>query len=404
MKNKKEQSVPSPRPVRAGPKGAESRYIPMESYLTKGKLSYIIPKKSKNSAVAFFDLGRKEPLVYDLKKWFSLTRPGALPVPLASLSCNGWNQGPKGTEVRSLSPQEKARTYLPWNQLESRLSEALNSSTSRAPKVPSLREVSHLRENKEPVPSASSGIPCAGGRLELPFLFTSSLSPSGGKIGRLPRVAADHPKEAEGASLPCNINWTNWINKLPGNEVHASHTFGVRSPKNVVYLPPSACTGSKEKGMLIMPHQNQQISNWLNSWKWLSYQLQSNQLISGRIGTSLKRAGLCIWLGGITSFLPYREYSLRHQMLPSLEGQLKSFQIISLNPSNLNCVLTRDKAVQSILYRSRRVSGFSSLKRQEERRRSVVQITRSKSQKEERTEGTRSAGKFFIKRDPTSLA
>jgi len=73
-------------------------------------------------------------------------------------------------------------------------------------------------------------------------------------------------------------------------------------------------------------------------------------------------------------------------MLPSLEGQLKSFQIISLNPSNLNCVLTRDKAVQSILYRSRRVSGFSSLKRQE------------------RTEGTRSAGKFFIKRDPTSLA
>ena len=68
MKNKKEQSVPSPRPVRAGPKGAESRYIPMESYLTKGKLSYIIPKKSKNSAVAFFDLGRKEPLVYDLKK------------------------------------------------------------------------------------------------------------------------------------------------------------------------------------------------------------------------------------------------------------------------------------------------------------------------------------------------
>ena len=80
-------------------------------------------------------------------------------------------------------------------------------------------------------------------------------------------------------------------------------------------------------------------------------------------------------------------------MLPNLEGQLKSFQIISLNPSNLNCVLTRDKAVQSILYRSRRVSGFSSLKGQEERRRRVVQITRSKSQKEERTEGTRSAGR-----------
>ena len=65
MKNRKEQSVSSSSSRRDG---AENRYIPMESYLTKGKLSYIIPKKSKNSAVAFFDLGRKEPLVYDLKK------------------------------------------------------------------------------------------------------------------------------------------------------------------------------------------------------------------------------------------------------------------------------------------------------------------------------------------------
>lgn len=99
MQNKKEQSVPS----------REGRYIPMESYLTKGKLSYIIPKKSKNSAVAFFDLGRKEPLVYDLKKWF---KTGALPVPLASsLSSLGKAKAPKG--VRSLPPQEKARTSLP---------------------------------------------------------------------------------------------------------------------------------------------------------------------------------------------------------------------------------------------------------------------------------------------------
>ena len=38
--------------------------------------------------------------------------------------------------------------------------------------------------------------------------------------------------------------------------------------------------------------------------------------------------------------------------MPSFEGQLKTFQIVSLNPSNLNCVLTRDKAIQSIIYRA----------------------------------------------------
>ena len=40
--------------------------------------------------------------------------------------------------------------------------------------------------------------------------------------------------------------------------------------------------------------------------------------------------------------------------MPSFEGHLKTFQVVSLNPSNLNCVLTRDKAIQSIIYRSSR--------------------------------------------------
>ena len=38
--------------------------------------------------------------------------------------------------------------------------------------------------------------------------------------------------------------------------------------------------------------------------------------------------------------------------MPSFEGQLKTFQVVSLNPSNLNCVVTRDKAIQSIVYRA----------------------------------------------------
>jgi len=50
--------------------------------------------------------------------------------------------------------------------------------------------------------------------------------------------------------------------------------------------------------------------------------------------------------------------------MPSYEGQLKTFQIVSLNPSNLNCVLTRDKAIHSIIYRaSKSPEGTSKLGR-----------------------------------------
>jgi len=48
--------------------------------------------------------------------------------------------------------------------------------------------------------------------------------------------------------------------------------------------------------------------------------------------------------------------------MPAFEGQLKTFQVASLNPSNLNCVLTRDKAIQSIIYRiSKSPEGTSSI-------------------------------------------
>ena len=103
MKNRKEQSVSS------SSKRAENRYIPMESYLTKGKLSYIIPKKSKNSAVAFFDLGKKEPLVYDLRKWF---KTGVLPAQAPNKE-NLLVSVLPSQEVRSRPVGIKAKTYLP---------------------------------------------------------------------------------------------------------------------------------------------------------------------------------------------------------------------------------------------------------------------------------------------------
>ena len=216
MKNKKEQSVSSPRVPKdqGSPKqnlarpslpktriayaGAEDRYIPMESYLTKGKLSYIIPKKSKNSAVAFFDLDRKEPLVYDLKKWFSLARASgsALERPKEEATISfSWSQlrckffdsliVPKApVEMVTSGPAGKKKSQKGRVPLVSK-----SSSTSRAAEAPLIRQQAK------------------GGRLELPFLFTSSLSSSGGKIKRLPRVVADHPKEGiRTATLPCAIN------------------------------------------------------------------------------------------------------------------------------------------------------------------------------------------------------
>lgn len=57
-------------------------------------------------------------------------------------------------------------------------------------------------------------------------------------------------------------------------------------------------------------------------------------------------------LGGVTSFLPYKEYSLRNKLMPSFEGQLKTLKVVSLNPTNLNCVVTRDQAIHSIIFRA----------------------------------------------------
>lgn len=104
----------------------------------------------------------------------------------------------------------------------------------------------------------------------------------------------------------------------------------------------------------------------MNSWQLLSKQFKLNQYVTGRVGRSLKTSGLCVWLAGATSFLPYREYTKRQKIMPEFEGQLKTFQIASLNPSNLNCVVTRDKAIQSIIYRvSKSPEGTSFLSKSE---------------------------------------
>lgn len=38
--------------------------------------------------------------------------------------------------------------------------------------------------------------------------------------------------------------------------------------------------------------------------------------------------------------------------MPSFEGQLKTLKVVSLNPTNLNCVVTRDQAIHSTIFRA----------------------------------------------------
>lgn len=79
-----------------------------------------------------------------------------------------------------------------------------------------------------------------------------------------------------------------------------------------------------------------------------------NQPITGRIGRSLQRSGICCLLGGFPAFLPYQQYSCRTQLARSQEGSLRSFFLSSLqskgtegplHAKGFNCIVSRDQYV-----------------------------------------------------------
>jgi ribosomal protein S1 len=75
--------------------------------------------------------------------------------------------------------------------------------------------------------------------------------------------------------------------------------------------------------------------------------MKRNNPISGRVGRSLQRAGICVLLGGFTAFLPYKEYSQRNALISTKEADFQSFQILSMKHANLNCVLSKDRVTYS---------------------------------------------------------
>ena len=97
-----------------------------------------------------------------------------------------------------------------------------------------------------------------------------------------------------------------------------------------------------------------EVSSLWQTWHWLSWNSQMNQPITGRIGRSLQRSGICCLLGGFPAFLPYQQYSCRTQLARSQEGSLRSFVLSSLqskgtqgplHAKGFNCIVSRDQYV-----------------------------------------------------------
>jgi hypothetical protein len=228
-------------------KDSSKSSILKEGLTIQGTLSYMnvrTKSRSKNSSIAFFDIGEKQPVAYNLKHWFRHH-----PCCLRKYPLRGW-----------LVPSEN--TNLSSSLLKKYKSACLRKSKS----------ATHL----DAIPKAQTVV--------LPWSVTPVIS--------------------------------------KGDE---SLAFGNRLPHEI-------------------RHNQQQAS----SWNWITYCSTHYQPIKGRIGRSLKKAGLCVLLGGFPAFLPHREYSSRNHIISTKEGQLKSFQIINLKDGpKWNCIVSKDQFIRS---------------------------------------------------------
>ena len=92
-------------------------------------------------------------------------------------------------------------------------------------------------------------------------------------------------------------------------------------------------------------------------WDWVNHCTSHDEPITGRVARSLNQAGICVLLGGFPAFLPHSQYSFRNEIISKKQGQLESFQIISLKgpkkgsllkkEDKWNCVLSKDQFIRS---------------------------------------------------------
>ena len=126
--------------------------------------------------------------------------------------------------------------------------------------------------------------------------------------------------------------WQRHTQGVSGGTAAGSSRLGQGCPLREAFVP---------------PHEVKKCLQNDETWNWLSWNMKRNNPISGRVGRSLQRAGICVLLGGFTAFLPYKEYSQRNALISTKEADLQSFQILSMKHANLNCVLSKDRVTYS---------------------------------------------------------
>ena len=222
---------------------------------TQGSIAYInlrTKKERKNrSSMAFFDLGEKKPVSYNLKHWFR------------------------------------------YNFNMERVTSKLNTNLPAA----QILQKYQLRSN---------------------LFMSNSLMPT-------------NSKPQKSISLPWAISSGTNVGKNGLNK------------SNVKYSTPDEVRSQIQKNVI---------------WDWVNHCTSHDEPITGRVARSLNQAGICVLLGGFPAFLPHSQYSFRNEIISKKQGQLESFQIISLKgpkkgslaPSaedKWNCVLSKDQFIRS---------------------------------------------------------
>jgi len=241
---------------------------------TQGSIAYINLRTKKErtnrSSMAFFDLGEKKPVSYNLKHWFR------------------------------------------YNFNMERVTSKLNTNSPTAQILQKYKLRSKL------------------------FMSNSLVDPhidmkSSNQVNRVSPILNSEPRNS--ISLPWAISSRTNVGKS---------TWSGLNKSNVKYYTPDEVRSQIQKNVI---------------WDWVNHCTFHDEPITGRVARSLNQAGICVLLGGFPAFLPHRQYSFRNEIISKKQGQLESFQIISLKgpkkgsllkkEDKWNCVLSKDQFIRS---------------------------------------------------------
>jgi hypothetical protein len=124
-----------------------------------------------------------------------------------------------------------------------------------------------------------------------------------------------------------------------------------KTNKTETFEFPYFCHQDRKVNTFSAPQTTRQLMYYNTTWNWLSNCWKRKHFITGRIGRSLRQAGVCVLIGGFIAFLPKGELSFRSKSTIHYQNSLRSVQPIGLRRKNLNVLVTLYKAIKSIWYR-----------------------------------------------------